>query len=114
MKSIQGIRCGNVVNLSIDGKLHKKNCVTSKEADELFRAILIAKDNPTDENIKVLRCLLSEKLRVALLAGLETDPDNGEVYLAGFNTPVPLTLIEVIKEYHENGYPLEAIINFWN
>jgi hypothetical protein len=35
------------------------------------------------------------------------------VYLAGFNTPVPATLVEVVKEYHENNYPLEAIINFW-
>jgi hypothetical protein len=24
-----------------------------------------------------------------------------------------MTLVEVIKEYHENGYPLDAIINFW-
>jgi hypothetical protein len=46
-------------------------------------------------------------------AGLEADPETGEVYLAGFNTPIPLTLVEVIKEYNENNYPLDAILNFW-
>jgi len=101
------------VNISIDGKLHKKNCGSPKEADELFRAVLKAKENPTDDNIKVIRCLLNEKLRIALMAGLESDPETGEVFLAGFNTPVPATLVEVAKEYHENGYPLDAIINFW-
>jgi hypothetical protein len=24
-----------------------------------------------------------------------------------------MTLVEIVKEYHENDYPLEAIINFW-
>jgi len=113
MKNIQSVKIGNMVNVSIDGKLHKKNCGSPKEADELFRAVLKAKENPTDDNIKVIRCLLNEKLRVALMAGLESDPETGEVFLAGFNTPVPATLVEVAKEYHENGYPLDAIINFW-
>lgn len=113
MKKIQGVKIGNMVNLSIDGKLHKKNCGSLKEADELFKAVLKAKDNPSDDNIKALRCLLNEKLRVALMAGLETDPETNEVYLAGFNTPIPTKLVEVAKEYHDNGYPLDAIINFW-
>jgi hypothetical protein len=48
-----------------------------------------------------------------MAAGLEADPDSGEVYLAGFNTPLPAALVEVIKDYHENGYPMDAIVNFW-
>jgi hypothetical protein len=113
MKNINAIKTGNVVKISMDGKLQQKNCGTPKEADELFRLALKAKDDPSDENIKAIRCYLNEKLRVALLAGLESDPDSGEVYLAGFNTPIPPKLVEIIKEYHENGYPLDAIINFW-
>jgi len=113
MKNIQGVKIGNMVNISINGKLHKKNCGSPKEADELFRLVLKAKETPTDENVKSVLCYLNEKLRIGMMAGLETDPENGEVYLAGFNTPLPMTLVEVIKEYHENGYPLEAIINFW-
>lgn len=113
MKNIQAVKIGNVVNVSLDGKLHKKNCGTPQEADELFRMVLKAKDNPSEENIKAIRGYLNEKTRVALLAGLENDPDTGQVFLAGFNTPLPLTLIDVIKEYHENGYPLDAIMNFW-
>ena len=110
---IQGIRIGNTVHVSLAGKLHVKNCGNSKEADELFRLVLKAKEDPTDENIKTIKCYLNEKIRVAFLAGLETDVDSNEVFLAGFNTPIPDTLVEVIKDYYENGYPLEAIINFW-
>ncbi len=113
MRNVQGIKIGNVVNVTIDGKLHKKNCGDAKQADELFKLVLKAKSDPSEENIKAVRCYLNEKLRIALMAGLETDPESGEVYLAGFNTPVPATLVEVVKEYHENGYPLDAIINFW-
>jgi len=113
MKNINALKTGNVVKISIDGKLQSKNCGSPKEADELYRLALNAKDNPSDENIKAIRCYLNEKLRIAMMAGLETDLDTNEVYLAGFNTPLPMTLVEFIKEYHENGYPLEAIINFW-
>jgi len=113
MKNINAIKTGNVVNLSIDGKLHKKNCGSPEEANELFKLVLIAKENPTDENIKKVRSYLNEKTRIAMMAGLEADSESGEVYLAGFNTPLPMVLIDTIKEYHENGYPLDAIINFW-
>jgi hypothetical protein len=113
MKNIQGVKIGNVVNISINGKLHKKNCGSPKEADELFKLVLKAKENPSDANIKAVRVFLNEKTRIAYLAGLESDVDTGEIFLAGFNTPIPNTLVDVIKEYHENGYPMDAIINFW-
>jgi hypothetical protein len=113
MKNIQGIKMGNVVNLSLDGKLHKKNCGSPQEADELFKLVLKAKDDPSEENIKAIKCYLNENVRIAMLAGLENDPETGEVFLAGFNTAVPAKLVEVIKDYYENNYPLKAIINFW-
>lgn len=115
MKNVQieAIKVGNVINVFISGKLQKKNCGSPKEADELFKVILKAKEDPSDENIKTIRCYLNEKLRVAIEAGLESDPETGEVYLCGFNTPLPATLIDIVKEYNENGYPLDAIINFW-
>jgi hypothetical protein len=113
IKQIQAIRVGNIVNISLSGKLHKKICGSSKEADELFRLVLKAKEDPSEDNVRAIRCYINYKTRVAMLAGLESDPDSGEVFLSGFNTPLPLTLIEVVKEYHDNGYPLDAIINFW-
>jgi hypothetical protein len=113
MKNIQGIRVGNMVNVSLDGKLHKKNCGSSAEADGLFKLVLKAKDDPSEENIRAIKCYLNEKTRIAMLAGLENDPDTGEVYLAGFNTAIPDKLVEVIKDYYENGYPMDAILNFW-
>jgi len=112
-KDINVIKIGNMVKISLNGKLRQKNCGSSEEADKLFKMTLKAKEDPTDENIKNVLGLLNEKTRVAIMAGLENDPETGEVYLAGFNTPVPETLVEVIKEYHENEYPLDAIINFW-
>ena len=111
--NIQAVKFGTVVNLSIDGKLQKKSCKTSEEANTLFKAIQVAREKPTEANLKTIRCLLSEKLRVAMLAGLEVDPETNEVFLCGFNTPVPMTLVEVMREYHENKYPLDAILNFW-
>jgi hypothetical protein len=116
MKNINVMKIGNMVKLSIDGKLQQKNCGSPEEASELFKQVLNAKENPTDENLKNIRMYLNEKLRVAYLAGrsdIVADPENGEVYLAGFNTPIPIDLVEVIKEYHEEGFPLTSIINFW-
>jgi len=111
--NINAVKFGTVVSLSIDGKLQKKSCKTSEEANTLFKAILKAKEKPTDENVKGIYALLCEKIRVARKAGLEADPANGEVYLAGFNTPLPQLLIDVIEEYTDNKYPIDAIINFW-
>ncbi len=113
MKNIQGIKLGNVVNISINGRLHKKNCGSPEEAKELFALVLKAKEDPCDSNIRAIRLYINDRIRIALVAGLEADVDSGEVYLAGFNTPVPETLVNVIKEYHEDGYPIDAIINFW-
>ena len=112
-KSINAIKQGNVVNISVGGKLHKKNCGSVNEANELFKVALTAKADPSDENIKALKAYLNEKLRIAYLTGLETDVESGEVYMAGFNTPVPKTLIEIVEDYHNNGFPLEPIFNFW-
>jgi len=113
MKNISVIKIGNMVKISLGGKLHQKNCGSPKEADELFRLCLKAKENPTDENILNIRAYLNERTRVAMMAGLEHDPETNEVFMAGFNTPVPDTLVEIIKEYHENGYPMDALTNFW-
>jgi len=112
-KVINVIKSGSVVNISLGGKLHQKTCGSVEEADELFKLCLKAKEDPSDENIKGIRAFINEKMRVAIEAGLKHDPETGEVFLGDFNTPIPETLVEIIKEYHENDYPLDAIINFW-
>lgn len=113
MSNIQVIKVGNTINLSINGKLQKKTCKNSKESDELYKACITANENPTEENIKRIKVLLNEKTRIAYLTGLECDVDTGEVFLEGFNTPIPKTLLDVFEEYHENNYPVTAITNFW-
>lgn len=112
-RNIQAVKIGNVVNVSLNGKLHKKNCGSPEEANELFKLVLEAKENPTDKNVNKVRGYLNEKLRVAFLAGLENDIETGNVFLAGFNTPIPDQLVKVIEEYHENEYPMDALLNFW-
>ena len=97
MKKINVIKIGNMVKISLGGKLHQKNCGSPKEADELFRMCLKAKEDPSEKNILNLRGYLNERTRVAIEAGLEYDPETGEVFLAGFNTPIPDTLVEIIK-----------------
>ena len=111
--SIHVVKTGNTVHISLGGKLIDKNCGNPKEADELFKIVLAAKENPTDENIRKIRRFVNEKMRVAYLTGLEHDLDSGEVFLAGFNTPIPQTLVDIIREYNENNYPLTPIFNFW-
>lgn len=113
MRTIQAIKVGNTINVSVNGKLHKKSCSSPEEAKDLYKRILEIRSNPTDENYADLLSLINEKLRIAYLCGLESDPETGNVFLAGFNTPIPKGLLDVIKEYHENKYPLDPIINFW-
>lgn len=112
-KKINAIKMGNTVNLSIDGKLYKKVFNSIEESNALYKAILVAKENPTDENIKKIRMYLNEKLRKALIVGVETDIETGEAFLDGFNTPIPESLLDIMIEYHNNGFPLDAIVNFW-
>lgn len=110
---INAVKIGRTVNVWVNGKLRKKVCDSHETANKFFNLILEVKENPTDEGIKSIFSFLNEKTRIAMECGLETDPDTGEVYMAGFNTPVPMTLVEVIKDYHENGYPMDAVLNFW-
>ena len=97
IKNISVIKIGNMVKISLGGKLHQKNCGSPKEADELFRLCLKAKEDPTEQNVLDIRGYLNERTRVAIEAGLEHDPETGEIFLAGFSTPVPETLVEIIK-----------------
>ena len=110
---ISGNQFGKTVNVFIRGKLRKKVCDTVETAKNFYKLILEGMENPSEENENRIFAFLNEKLRVAMECGLEIDPDTQEVYLAGFNTPVPMTLVEIIKDYHENDYPMDAILNFW-
>jgi len=113
MTHVQVIKVGNSINLMIGNKLQKKICKNAEEADEFYRVCIEAKQDPSEDNIKKIKLLLNEKTRIAYLNNLETDVDTGEVFLAGFNTPIPETLLDVLAEYTEKKFPITAIINFW-
>lgn len=110
---IKGQLIGLKVNLNIDGQLFSKEFGTEEEADALFNAIIAAKENPTDDAVEMLKAHLSKKLLRARRNGLEYDPNTGEVFLPGSSTPVPELIVETVEKYHEKGYPLTPIINFW-
>lgn len=111
--NVQAIKIGTTVNVSINGKLHKKNCGNAEHANKLFASAIKTNNNPTDKNIAELMGYLNDKIRIAYLNGLELNLETNEVYMAGFSTPIPETLLEVIKDYTENNYPIDAIMNFW-
>lgn len=113
MNSINAVKIGKVVNVSINGKLHKKVCGDESTANQLFKTVLDCKKNPTENNINKIYSLMSETARVALHNGLEHDLETGEIYMAGFNTPIPKTLFDVIVDYNKNGFEIDPIINFW-
>ena len=111
--NINGLITGKCVTFSINGNLNKKTFDTVEEARELFQLVLKAKANPTNENIDELRGSINELRRTAIMAGIEYDENTGKCYMEGFNTPIPEQLLDVIKDYNENNYPLESIFNFW-
>jgi len=112
-KRVEGVIIGKTVNLSINGKMDRKVCKTEAQAKKLFKLVLNAKEDPSDENIRMINGFLNEKTRMMMECGLETDVNSGNAYLAGFNTAIPLSLVEIIKDYHDNKYPMESVINFW-
>lgn len=110
---INAIKAGRTINLMLNGKLRKKVCESDAVANDFYKTIMRVKANPTEQGVNEVLGYLNEKTRIAMKCGLQTDPETGNVYMAGFNTPVPKTLVEVVEDYHENGYPMDAILNFW-
>lgn len=113
MNLITGNKVGTRVNVTINGKLHSKDCGVEEAAVKFFRAIITAKTDPTDENVELLFDFLNKNIRIAKAGGFEFDIENGETYMEGFNTPVPEDILKVVEEYVENGYPVQSITNFW-
>lgn len=111
--NINGLITGKCVTFSINGALNKKTFDTIEEAKELFQLILKAKANPTDENIANIKNSINETRRTAVMAGIEYDENTDRCYIEGLNTPIPEQLMDIIKEYNDNNYPMESIINFW-
>ena len=118
MDVIQAIKIGNTINLSINGVFKQVKFEKTEEANKIFAEMLKIRENPTSENMIQLKRLLNEKTRfIALSCGklgdFEIDTVDNNIYLCGFNTPIPEKLYEIIKEYHENNFPLKSIVNFW-
>jgi len=113
MNFIYGNKVGTRVNVSINGKLHSKDCGVDQVAQEFFSAVLKAKTDPSQENVDKLYEYLDKNIRIAKAGGFEFDIENNETYMKGFNTPVPQDILDTVEEYVEKGYPVESITNFW-
>jgi hypothetical protein len=114
MNSIEAIKIGKTINLSINGKLENKTFKTSEEANEFYKKILAVRPSPTDADLKMISMYLNDTTRiVGTVPGFEVDIIDNQVYLAGFNTPIPKAIAEVAQDYHENKFPYDTIVNFW-
>lgn len=114
MNFISGNKQGTTVNAYINGNLFTKNFEDAQKADDCFRTLLDVMANPDDEDLLFdLKAFFKEKIRISKVAGFEYDPSTDEIYLEGFNTPVPSDLYKTIEEYEENNYPLQSLTNFW-
>ena len=108
---IQGLQLGNTINFNVDGRSYKKSCPTEETADAFFDALIAAKDDPTDEMVEELLSHLNQSMRTAKENGLEYDIETGDVYLKGFNTPIPEMLVKTIEKYHEKGRDMINIMH---
>jgi len=113
MNKITGNKSGNKVNLFINGILNSKECGVKEAADLFFTEVIKTMDDPTDVNVEGLYEFLNKNIRIAKMAGFEYDVTTNETYMEGFNTPVPELLVDTIKDYLENNFPVESILNFW-
>lgn len=104
---------GTFINVFINGKMHRKNFGDESIAMELHRKVELAKQNPTQEAIDEIMEALNKNYRVARLGGLELDPLTEQVFLTGYNTPMPEALVDRIETYADNGFPVTALHNFW-
>jgi hypothetical protein len=111
--NVQAVKVGSTVNLFLNGKFYKKSFESSESAKTFFHLVLKLKENYDENLLNEIYGILNKKALVAKANGLEYDMETGNVYLAGFKTPVPDVLVKVIEDYHENGFPKEPIINFW-
>jgi hypothetical protein len=111
---IQAIKFGNVINCSIRGKLYAKKFLNAEDADKMYREIInIKSEGSTTSQIDRLIGLFNVRMRAAQENGLELDPDTNRMYLPGHDTPIPKELVDLFSEYYEQGYPTQAIVNFW-
>lgn len=111
--NITGNRVGTRVNFFLGTGLQSKDFHSDELADQAFKALLKAKDDPSDDNIADLYTFLNKDIRLAKKGGFEFDPSTGEIFMKGFNTPVPEIIMETVEQYIDNGYPIESITNFW-
>ena len=111
--SINANVIGTVVNVYLNGVLHSKDCGTIETANAMFKQILEAKTNPTQDAIDGVLGFLNKNIRIARKGGLVFEPETGNMFLEGFNTPIPDLMVETMENYIENDFPMEAITNFW-
>ncbi len=110
---MEAIKIGNNITVYIAGRMYKKTIPNPDLADDIYMTLV---DNPNmdyEEFQETILPYFNDNLRIGMKCGLETDLNTGNVYLKGFNTPMPKDLVEIFEEYYEKDYPLEAVENFW-
>jgi hypothetical protein len=112
MNRVFALRSGTNVTLNINGAYSTLVLETEEEAEDVFKKALEAKLDGSDAAVQALRDFADPSFRIADSGILEKDRV-GRYFLKGYKVPVPETLVQKIKEYAKNGYPLTALENFW-
>lgn len=111
MSTVHYARTGDKITIFLGTDFYEVE--DTEENRELF--IPLAKENKTEELQELLDQNEDEDVRVVLNADdrFERDPESGRIYLAGTERPVPRTLADRIRQSLDEGYPIEAEVNFW-
>jgi len=112
MNRVFALRSGKSVTLNVNGAYNQMVLDTEEEAIEMFKRALEVKNDPTDEKVAEFLNYTNPSFRVMESGILEKDRI-GNFFLKGYNIPMPVSLVQRIREYAKEGYPLTALENFW-
>ena len=109
MNRIFLMRNGKSVSASINGATIYKNFEDDEQARAFYAQCNVLKQT---DDVEELKKILDASYRITQNEYLEKDGNNN-VYLKGYNLPMPQMLVDRIMENLEDGIPILHLVNFW-
>jgi len=109
MNRIFVMRNGKSVSASINGVTSSRFFEIEEEAREFFTK---CNDLKKIDNVEELQKILDSSYRTEFNEILDRDA-KGNVYLRGYNLPMPKLLVDRIVECVLDGVPIDHLVNFW-
>ena len=108
---VTGNKIGNSVNVYVNGQFSKKTFSTPEETNDFYKVVLNAHKNPTEEIVQELLERMNDIYHITRHS--EFTFENGNIYFKEHPYPVPQLLVDTFVDYIQNGFPIEALENFW-